>query len=199
MTKTVGSIIAFLALGVLLVVGSSIKHPFVALQLVLTEPPASLPVPVDGVRPSALRNSWRAPRDGGRHHQGIDIFARPGTPVRSTTEGIVIRLGQNRLGGNVVWVMGPGRQTHYYAHLRDFGAFETGDQVMPGDIIGYVAERAADAMDSKRQRNAASSTLWRVRARRNRDQSIPAAYKNGQSGASLAATTNIPFLFGLPM
>jgi murein DD-endopeptidase MepM/ murein hydrolase activator NlpD len=91
-TKTVGSIIAFLALGVLLVVGSSIKHPIVALQLALAEPPASLPVPVDGVRPSALRNSWRAPRDGGRHHQGIDIFARPGTPVRSTTEGIVIRL-----------------------------------------------------------------------------------------------------------
>ncbi len=135
-----GSIIAFLALGVLLVVGSSIKHPFVALQLVLAEPPASLPVPVDGVRPSALRNSWRAPRDGGRHHQGIDIFARPGTPVRSTTEGIVIRVEQNRLGGNVVWVMGPGRQTHYYAHLRDFGAFETGDQVMPGDIIGYVGD-----------------------------------------------------------
>ena len=138
MTKTVGSIIAFLAFGVLLVVGSSIKHPIVALQLTLAEPPASLPVPVDGVRSSALRNSWRAPRDGGRHHQGIDIFARPGTPVRSTTEGIVIRLGQNRLGGNVIWVMGPGRQTHYYAHLRDFGAFETGDRVMAGDIIGYV-------------------------------------------------------------
>ena len=36
--------------------------------------------------------------------------------------------------------MGPGRQTHYYAHLRDFGAFETGDRVMAGDIIGYVGD-----------------------------------------------------------
>jgi peptidoglycan LD-endopeptidase LytH len=140
MSKTLISITAFLALGVLLAACSPIKHPILALQLALAEPPASLPVPVDGVRPTAIRNSWRAPRDGGRHHQGVDIFAKPGTPVRSTTEGIIIRLGQNRLGGNVVWVMGPGRQMHYYAHLSDFGAFEIGDRVIAGDIIGYVGD-----------------------------------------------------------
>jgi peptidoglycan LD-endopeptidase LytH len=138
MTKILGTITGFLVLGVLLAVASPVKHPILALQLSFAEPPASLPVPVDGVRPSAIRNSWRAPRDGGRHHQGVDIFAKPGTPVRSTTEGIVIRLGQNRLGGNVVWIMGPGRQAHYYAHLRDFGAFEVGERVIAGDIIGYV-------------------------------------------------------------
>jgi len=52
-------------------------YPILALQLAFAEPPVSLPVPVDGVRPSAIRNSWRAIRDGGRHHQGIDIFANP--------------------------------------------------------------------------------------------------------------------------
>ena len=140
MMKTLPAIIVFLALGVLLAVGSPIKHPILALHLVFAEPPVSLPVPVDGVRPSAIRDTWRAPRDGGRHHQGVDIFAKAGTPVRSTTEGIIIRLGQNRLGGNVVWVMGPGRQTHYYAHLSDFGAFEVGDRVIAGDIIGYVGD-----------------------------------------------------------
>jgi peptidoglycan LD-endopeptidase LytH len=140
MIKILLSIIAFLALGLLLVVGSPIKHPIFALQLALAEPPASLPVPVDGVRPSAVRDSWQAPREAGRHHQGVDIFAKPGTPVRSTTEGIVIGRGQNRLGGNVVWVMGPGRQRHYYAHLRDFGGFEIGDRIMAGDIIGYVGD-----------------------------------------------------------
>src|SRR5918993_1089516 len=140
MTKILGIITGFLVLGVLLAVASPVKHPILALQLAFAEPPATLPVPVDGVRPSAIRNSWRAPRDGGRYHQGVDIFAKPGTPVRSTTEGIVIRLGQNRLGGNVVWVMGPGRQTHYYAHLSDFGAFEAGERVIAGDIIGYVGD-----------------------------------------------------------
>jgi murein DD-endopeptidase MepM/ murein hydrolase activator NlpD len=140
MVNILRGIIALMGLGALFAVGSPIKHPIFALQLALAEAPASLPVPVDGVRPSALRDSWRAPRDGGRHHQGVDIFAKPGTPVRSTTEGIIIRVGQNSLGGNVVSVMGPGRQTHYYAHLRDFGAFETGDRVLAGDIIGYVGD-----------------------------------------------------------
>ena len=140
LTKKLLSITAFSALGVLLAIGSPIKHPILTLQLAVAEPPASLPVPVDGIRPSAIRDSWRAPRDGGRHHQGVDIFAKAGTPVRSTTEGLVIGRGQNRLGGNVVWIMGPGRQTHYYAHLSDFGAFEVGDRVLAGDIIGYVGD-----------------------------------------------------------
>jgi murein DD-endopeptidase MepM/ murein hydrolase activator NlpD len=134
------SMLGFLALGYLLILGSPIKHPIVALQLALADAPASLPVPVDGVRASAIRDSWGAPRDRGRRHQGIDIFAKRGSPVRSTTDGLIVRIGQNRLGGNVVWIMGPGRQTHYYAHLSDFGAFEVGDRVRAGDIIGYVGD-----------------------------------------------------------
>ena len=140
MSKSMWSLLGFLVLGFLFVVFLPVKHPIVALQLALANPPASLPVPVEGVRPSAIRNSWGAPRESGRNHQGIDIFAKRGTPVRSTTEGLVVRLGQNRLGGNVVWVMGPGRQTHYYAHLSHFGPFEPGDRVIAGDIIGYVGD-----------------------------------------------------------
>lgn len=140
MRKSIWSLLGFLALGYFVILASPIKHPIVALQLALADPPASLPVPVDGVRASTIRNTWGAPRDRDRRHQGIDIFAKRGTPVRSTTDGLVIRLGQNNLGGNVVWVMGPGRQTHYYAHLSDFGAFKPGDRVIPGDIIGYVGD-----------------------------------------------------------
>ena len=125
MRKSIWSFLGFLALGYLLIFISPIKHPIVALQLVLADPPASLPVPVDGVRASTIRNTWGAPRDRDRRHQGIDIFAKQGTPVRSTTEGLVVRIGQNSLGGNVVWVMGPGRQSHYYAHLSRFGAFKS--------------------------------------------------------------------------
>ena len=58
--------------------------------------------------------------------------------MRSTTRGLVFRVGQNRLGGNVVWIFGPGRQMHYYAHLDRFGDVRSGDLVMPGDIVGYV-------------------------------------------------------------
>lgn len=40
--------------------------------------------------------------------RNIDIFAKRGTPVLSATEGIVLDVGTNRLGGQVVWVLGPG-------------------------------------------------------------------------------------------
>ncbi len=114
------------------------KHPIVALRLALEAPPESLPLPIAEVSHSALSDSWGAARGNGRTHQGIDIFAPRGTPVRSTTRGLIFRIGENRLGGNVVWIFGPGRQMHYYAHLERFGAFEPGDRVLPGDIIGYV-------------------------------------------------------------
>ena len=140
MRSGIQSILVVLPLAYLLVVYSPIKHPIVALQLALADPPKRLPVPVDGVRASAIRNSWGAPRERGRDHQGIDIFAKRGSPVRSTTDGLVVRLGQNRLGGKVAWVMGPGRQSHYYAHLSEFGAFKPGDRVSAGDIIGYVGD-----------------------------------------------------------
>jgi len=109
-----------------------------AARIVLQSAPNALPVPVAGVSARALRDSWGAPRSDGRRHQGVDIFAPRGTPVRSTTAGIVWSIGQNRLGGNVVWVLGPGSQLHYYAHLDRFAAIRRGEVVAPGTTLGYV-------------------------------------------------------------
>ena len=101
-------------------------------------PPAQLALPVERTRARRVADSWHAPRPGGRRHEGIDIFAPKGTPVLSTTRGIVVRVGTNRLGGQVVGVLGPGLEWHYYAHLDRFGSFREGDIVRPGDVIGYV-------------------------------------------------------------
>ncbi|WP_374063719.1 M23 family metallopeptidase [Cupriavidus sp. DF5525] len=98
----------------------------------------ALPVPVEGVAQRALRDTWHGMRSGGRKHEGIDIFAPRGRPVLSATEGIVTRVGTNRLGGKVVWVMGPGRQLHYYAHLDDYASIRAGDIVAAGSVLGYV-------------------------------------------------------------
>jgi len=122
----------------LLIVWGPLNHPIIALRLAFEEPPSTLRMPVLGVPRKALRDTWGAARDGGRVHRGIDVFAPRGTPVISTTRGLVLRVGQNRLGGNVVWIFGPGGQRHYYAHLDRFGTFQPGDLVMPGDIVGYV-------------------------------------------------------------
>jgi murein DD-endopeptidase MepM/ murein hydrolase activator NlpD len=132
------TVIFSVGLVALLISRGPLKHPIIAVRLAFEEPPRTLPMPVLGVPAKALRDTWGAPRDGGRAHQGIDVFAPRGTPVVSTTRGLVLRVGQNRLGGNVVWIFGPGGQRHYYAHLDRFANLQPGDLVMPGDIVGYV-------------------------------------------------------------
>ena len=100
--------------------------------------PVTLPHPVRAMPAPPLRDTWGAARSDGRQHEGIDIFAPKGTPVVSTTEGIVTRVGTSSRGGQHVGVLGPGLEWHYYAHLDRFGAVREGDLVSPGDVLGYV-------------------------------------------------------------
>lgn len=117
-----------------------LPHPLTVARLVLAPQPRSLPVPVQGVTAGALSDSWGAPRSGGREHRGIDIFAPRGTPVLSPVDGVVLDVGQNRLGGNVVKILGPGPQVHYFAHLESFGPIERRGLVRRGEVIGYVGD-----------------------------------------------------------
>lgn len=87
-----------------------------------------------------LTDTWGAARSQGRSHEGIDIFAPRGTPIQSTTQGIVSKVGKNTLGGRVVVVVGPGGAGHYYAHLEDYADISPNDWVDAGDIIGYVGD-----------------------------------------------------------
>ena len=87
-----------------------------------------------------LTDTWGAARSQGRSHEGIDIFAARGTPIRATTQGIVSKVGENTLGGRVVVVVGPGSAGHYYAHLEDYADISPNDWVNAGDIIGYVGD-----------------------------------------------------------
>jgi len=95
-------------------------------------------MPVDGVSPADLADSWGDAREDGRHHQGIDIFAPRGTPVRSTTDGVIEYKGMRGLGGRIVDVTGPGGYRHYYAHLEDWAEQKEGDWVAAGEVIGLV-------------------------------------------------------------
>jgi murein DD-endopeptidase MepM/ murein hydrolase activator NlpD len=109
-------------------------------RLATASEPASLPVPLELAGRAKLVDSWGAPRSGGRRHQGIDIFARRGTPVTTPVAGLVLRVGRNRLGGNFVAVLGPALQVHYFAHLDRFGDVVEGDVVRAGDVVGYVGD-----------------------------------------------------------
>ena len=131
-------VLAALLIALFALIGPFLENALYAMRLTTMPAPSSIPVPVKGIRPGALRDTWHAARGANRKHEGIDIFAPRGTPVQSATEGIVMRVGENRLGGQVVWVLGPGGQRHYYAHLDRFSDVRTGMRVEAGRVLGYV-------------------------------------------------------------
>lgn len=140
LSRLVGHLtLAVLLLFLLFMAEAPLKMAWYAARLAAMPAPQSLAMPVDGVHRTALRDNWHAPRDGGaRRHEGLDIFAPRGRPVRAATEGIVLDVGNNRLGGQVVWVLGPGGQRHYYAHLDRFSDVRRGQRVASGNVLGYV-------------------------------------------------------------
>jgi murein DD-endopeptidase MepM/ murein hydrolase activator NlpD len=100
----------------------------------------NLRMPVVGVRPMELDDSWHAPRDGGvRVHKGIDIFARRGTEVIAVTDGIISYIGDQPKGGHCIWLTTEGGASFYYAHLDRWapGIYE-GMEVQSGDLLGFV-------------------------------------------------------------
>jgi murein DD-endopeptidase MepM/ murein hydrolase activator NlpD len=100
---------------------------------------AQLAFPVEGYDGRAIQSGFGAARDAGRRrHEGVDIFARRGTPVRAASAGVVSRVQVTRLGGKVVWVRDRARNASiYYAHL-DSQVARSGQQVEVGDLLGFV-------------------------------------------------------------
>jgi murein DD-endopeptidase MepM/ murein hydrolase activator NlpD len=97
-------------------------------------------VPVQGVSPTQLVDTYNARRDGGRRHDALDILAPRGTPVLAADDGLIVRVGTNALGGNVIWATdGERRFAYYYAHLeRHARGLREGQVVSRGNVIGYV-------------------------------------------------------------
>ncbi len=75
---------------------------------------------------------------GGRFHEGIDILAPRGTPVRAAEIGLVLYAGDGLRGyGNVVVLDHGDGITTLYGHLDAFRV-ESGDAVPVGAVIGTV-------------------------------------------------------------
>lgn len=114
---------------------------YAALRAPLLAAPAAteIPVPVVGVPVRDVADTFGAPRGTDRTHEGIDVFAPRGTYVVSATEGVVLRIGTNRRGGNIVLVLGPGGERYYYAHLDEIDpALAVGERVGTTTILGTV-------------------------------------------------------------
>lgn len=95
--------------------------------------------PVVGGKNRDAQSFWGAQRDGGkRSHEGIDIFAKRGTPVIATVDGRIASIGEKGLGGKQVWLRDTKRGLSlYYAHLDSIVPIKN-YQVKAGDILGFV-------------------------------------------------------------
>jgi murein DD-endopeptidase MepM/ murein hydrolase activator NlpD len=96
--------------------------------------------PVAGM--ANYRDDWWEARFGPPFHlhQGTDIFAVRGTPVRAPFNGVV-RFEDAGLGGKAAYVTQPDGTYYYMAHLDGFAArLATGAGVKQGDVVGYVGD-----------------------------------------------------------
>lgn len=86
--------------------------------------PQDLENPVYGADRNSYNSKsfWYHPWGKSGTHKGIDIFAKEGTTVKSSTAGLVLFAGEIELGGKVVLIIGPKWRLHYYAHLKEINA-----------------------------------------------------------------------------
>jgi peptidoglycan LD-endopeptidase LytH len=100
----------------------------------------ALMVPVLGVVPARLYDSFHAARSGSRVHRAVDILAPRGTPVLAADDGRVLRMRWNALGGTTIYALDAGeRYVYYYAHLERYAStLYEGKVIAKGEIIGYV-------------------------------------------------------------
>nr|WP_254447508.1 M23 family metallopeptidase [Sphingomonas sp. ID1715] len=104
-------------------------------------PGGDLVLPVAGVQPAQLTDTWGQAREGGaREHHAIDIMAPRGTPVVAAAPGRIEKIFESKPGGHTLYVRSAdGRTVYYYAHLDAYReGLGEGQRVRPGDLIGTV-------------------------------------------------------------
>jgi len=78
-------------------------------------------------------------RKGGEPHDGIDLAAPAGTPVKTAGEGTVLYAGEQPGYGKIVIVEHPGGLITLYAHNRDLRV-KAGQKVRPEQVVATVGE-----------------------------------------------------------
>jgi murein DD-endopeptidase MepM/ murein hydrolase activator NlpD len=99
-------------------------------------------IPVAGVRPDQLLDTFTASRSEGRTHDAIDIMAPAETPVFAAADGQVQKLSQSDRGGTTIYQFSADQKLiFYYAHLARYAdGLTEGKQVRQGEVIAYVGD-----------------------------------------------------------
>ena len=106
-------------------------------------------LPVEGVQPADLRNSFTDGRPGHRH-EAIDIMAPRGRKVFAVDDGTLVKLFTSVPGGLTIYQFDRTRTfAYYYAHLDRYAdGVREGVPVRRGDLIGYVGSSGNAAPDA---------------------------------------------------
>jgi murein DD-endopeptidase MepM/ murein hydrolase activator NlpD len=102
----------------------------------------NLIIPVAGVRPDQLIDTFDDARSEGRVHDAIDIPAAAETPVIAAAGGKILKLFQSDRGGTTIYQLNAnGDLVFYYAHLSHYAeGLAEGDVVNQGQVIAYVGD-----------------------------------------------------------
>lgn len=88
--------------------------------------------------PVFFRDTWGAPRSGGRSHKGVDMMAPHGTPIYAIHAGRITRMNNSGLGGISIYMFGDDGNEYYYTHLQGYAdGVGVGSRVDAGDLIAY--------------------------------------------------------------
>ena len=108
----------------------------------VTVGPSGLAVPVAGIKPRQLVDTFTQARAGGaRIHDAIDIMAAEGSPVVAAAPGRVEKLFFSNGGGGISAYIrsDDGRWAYYYAHLSAYApGLREGQHLLRGAPVGYV-------------------------------------------------------------
>jgi murein DD-endopeptidase MepM/ murein hydrolase activator NlpD len=102
----------------------------------------NLIIPVTGVRPDQLIDTFDDARSEGRVHDAIDIMAAAETPVLAAADGKILKLFNSERGGTTIYQLNAnGDLVFYYAHLARYAdGLAEGDMVKQGQVIAYVGD-----------------------------------------------------------
>jgi murein DD-endopeptidase MepM/ murein hydrolase activator NlpD len=100
----------------------------------------NLLVPVEGIKPGDLTDTFNDARAAGRRHDAIDIMARRGSEVLAADEGTIAKLFTSKDGGLTIYQFDPTQTfSYYYAHLDRYASGLAEHQtVKRGQLLGYV-------------------------------------------------------------
>lgn len=97
-------------------------------------------VPVAGIEPKELLDSFADQRGSARQHNAIDIMAPRNTPAIAAVAGKIVKLHSSAAGGLSVYMKdATSRFTLMYGHLEGYRpGLAEGASVRRGEIIGFV-------------------------------------------------------------